>query len=106
MQSSRTLRPSSFKNPPKLRLPPPRRCLGLAIAEGIEDGLSIHQATGLGAWAAGSASRMPALADRVPDWIDCVTILADADTDGRKGACELAEALRRRRIHADIVEAG
>jgi hypothetical protein len=27
--------------------------LGLAIAEGIEDALSIHDATGLGAWAAG-----------------------------------------------------
>ena len=83
-------------------LAPMNDLLGLAIAEGIEDALSIHQATGLGAWAAGSASRMPALADRVPDWIDCVTILADADADGRKGAAELAEALRRRRIHADI----
>jgi hypothetical protein len=35
---------------------------GLAIAEGIEDALSVHQATGLGAWAAGSANRLPALA--------------------------------------------
>jgi hypothetical protein len=35
--------------------------LGLAIAEGIEDALSIYDATGLGAWAAGAASRMPPL---------------------------------------------
>src|SRR4051812_8295502 len=40
----------------------PNDLLGLAITEGIEDGLSIHQATGLGVWAAGAASRMPGLA--------------------------------------------
>jgi hypothetical protein len=43
-------------------LAPPNDLLGLAISEGVEDGLSAHEATGLGAWAAGSAPRMPALA--------------------------------------------
>src|SRR5262249_19675677 len=38
---------------------PPNDLMGLAITEGIEDALSAHQATGLGAWAAGSASFMP-----------------------------------------------
>jgi hypothetical protein len=33
-------------------------------SEGIEDGLSAHVATGVGAWAAGAAGFMPALADR------------------------------------------
>jgi hypothetical protein len=42
---------------------PPNDLLGLAITEGIEDALSVHLATGLGAWAAGAASRLPALAD-------------------------------------------
>ena len=38
--------------------------MGLGIAEGFEDALSIHQATGLGAWASGGASFMPKLALR------------------------------------------
>ena len=38
-------------------LAPPNDLLGLAIAEGIEDALSIHAATGLGAWASGGAGR-------------------------------------------------
>jgi hypothetical protein len=43
---------------------------GLAITEGIEDALPVHEATGLGAWAAGSASFMPALADAEMDRVD------------------------------------
>jgi hypothetical protein len=69
---------------------------GLAIAEGIEDALSVHEATGLGAWAAGAASFMPALAAAVPGWIDCVTILVDDDHAGRTNANGLAEGLERR----------
>ena len=59
---------------------PPNDLLGQAIAEGIEDALSVHAATGLGAWAAGSASRLPALAGVLRAWIECTTVLAD---DGR-----------------------
>jgi hypothetical protein len=77
-------------------LAPPNDLLATCITEGIEDALSAHEATGLGAWAAGSASLMPALADVVPDYIDCVSILAHADPAGIKGANELATRLRTR----------
>lgn len=77
--------------------------LGLAICEGIEDALSVHQATGLGAWAAGSAGRMPGLAEAVPDWCDCVTIFADGDTTGEHNAALLGEALDARNIAAEIL---
>jgi hypothetical protein len=70
--------------------------LGLAITEGIEDALSIHEATGLGVWAAGSASRMSALATEIPSYINCVTIVADADETGRLNAQKLADALAER----------
>ena len=72
---------------------PPNDLLGMCIVEGIEDGLSIHEATGLGAWAAGSAGRMPALAGNVPSYIEVVTICADVDPAGQAGALGLAEAL-------------
>jgi hypothetical protein len=77
-------------------LAPPNDLLGMCITEGIEDALSMHEVTGLGAWAAGSASLMPALADAVPDYIDCVSILAHPDPAGIKGANELATRLRIR----------
>lgn len=75
---------------------PPNDLLGLAITEGIEDALSVHAATGLGAWAAGSAPRMPALAETVPDYIDCIMIVGDNDDTGRKHASHLAERLTKR----------
>ncbi|MER9233641.1 toprim domain-containing protein [Mesorhizobium sp. M0622] len=83
-------------------LAPPNDLLGLAIAEGIEDALSVYQATGLGAWAAGSAGRMPALSAQIPDWIDCVTIAADPDAAGQRGAIGLADELARRAIETFI----
>lgn len=70
--------------------------LGLIISEGIEDALSAHIATGLGSWAAGSAGRMPALANVVPTYVEAVTIIADHDEDGQRGAHELAKRLRAR----------
>ncbi len=83
-------------------LAPPNDLLGLAITEGIEDALSIHAATGLGAWAAGGGPRMPALAESVPDYIDYVTIFADDDRSGRDGALGLLLRLQRRGISAQI----
>src|SRR5262249_55552041 len=53
----------------------PNDLLGLCITEGIEDALTAHEATGLGAWAAGAACFMPALADAVPNYIEAVTIV-------------------------------
>jgi putative DNA primase/helicase len=67
---------------------------GLAITEGIEDALSVHQATGLGAWAAGSAPHMAKLASAIvcakPE---SVSIFADGDDAGRRHARELASEL-------------
>jgi len=85
-----------------IMLAPPNDGLGLCIAEGIEDALTFHAVTGLGAWAAGSASRLPALADAVPDYIESVTILVDADIPGMKNAVELAERLDVRRIETRL----
>jgi putative DNA primase/helicase len=81
-----------------ISIAPPNDLLGLAITEGIEDALTAHEATGLGAWAAAAAGYMPSLADNVPDYIECVTIFAHADKAGQDGACELAKRLRRRGI--------
>jgi hypothetical protein len=72
---------------------------GLAIVEGIEDGLSVLTVTGLGVWVAGCASRLPALAERVPDYA-CITIFADADSDGARHAAELRRRLRARQLFA------
>jgi hypothetical protein len=74
-------------------LVPVNEGLGLVITEGIEDALSVHDATGLGAWAAGSRSRMPALAARIPAYVECVTVVADADALGRADAEKLAAAI-------------
>jgi Toprim domain len=81
---------------------PPNDLLGLAIAEGIEDALTAHDATGLGAWAAGAAGFMPALASAVPKWIETVTIYAHADKSGRQGASRLAAALSRRGVEVFV----
>jgi hypothetical protein len=79
--------------------------LGLAISEGIEDALSAHAATGLGVWAAGSASHLPSLAKAVPCHTDIVTVVADGDDTGRRSACDLANRLLARGIEVEIVTA-
>lgn len=83
-------------------LAPLNDLLGLAIIEGIEKGLHLQHATGLGVWVAGAASRMPALADAVPDYADCVTISVDDDKDGLRHATTLRDALAGRKIHAEL----
>jgi Toprim domain len=87
-----------------LVLAPANDLLGFIVSEGIEDGLSGHEATGLGVWVAGSASRLPALADAIPPYADCVTVLVDDDDEGRRHARELAARLTTRGIQVDIVE--
>lgn len=86
-----------------LVLAPANDLLGLAICEGIEDCLSVHEATGLGAWAAGAASRLPALAAAVPSYVDCITILVDDDAGGRRYAGELADQVGYRGIEVRSV---
>ncbi len=80
---------------------PPNDLMGMAITEGIEDALAVHQATGLGAWAAGASTRMPALAKVVPSYIECVTVYAHDDT-GADYARELATALLKRGFEVRI----
>ncbi len=77
---------------------------GLAICEGIEDALSLHQATGLGAWAAGSANRLARLADLVPSSVETVTVAVDDDAAGRRGCWELARRLEERGIEAILFD--
>jgi hypothetical protein len=88
-----------------LVLAPMNDLLGLVITEGIEDALSVHQETGLGAWAAGSSSFMPALAEFVPENADCITVIADDDDAGRRGARDLTRRLNHRGLHVELLEA-
>jgi hypothetical protein len=71
-------------------LAPVNDLLGLAICEGIEDALSTYEATGLGAWAAGAASRLPGLAEVIPEYVESLSILVDEDNAGRQHSTELA----------------
>jgi hypothetical protein len=72
--------------------------LALTISEGIEDGLSVASALGVGAWAAGAAGFMAGLADAVPNYIECVTIFGHDDPAGQRGARTLADRLLARGI--------
>jgi putative DNA primase/helicase len=85
---------------------PPNDGLGLAICEGIEDALSVYEATGLGCWASGGATFLAALADTVAGYIDVVTICQHPDTAGRQGARELARRLAERGVEIRIVGGG
>jgi hypothetical protein len=73
------------------------------LTEGIEDGLSVLESLGIGAWAAGSASRMPALGDAVPNFVDAVSIFSHDDRDGRRHAAELQRRLNVRRLNASVL---
>jgi hypothetical protein len=70
--------------------------LGLLVAEGIENALSLGLSLGLGAWAACGHTRMPPLASAVPSYVEAVTIVADPELPARASATTLAEKLRRR----------
>jgi putative DNA primase/helicase len=72
---------------------PPNDLLAISIHEGVEDALSAHEATGLGAWASGGASFLPPLADAVPTYVETVTVVAHSDEAGRIGARALARRL-------------
>jgi hypothetical protein len=70
--------------------------LGLLIAEGIENALALGVSLGLGAWAACGHTRMPALANAVPNYAEAVTIVADPEPGARASASALAGRLDRR----------
>jgi hypothetical protein len=75
---------------------PANDLLAISVHEGIEDALSAHEATGLGAWASGGAPFLPHLADAVPSYIETVTVVAHSDEAGRIGARALARRLAAR----------
>jgi hypothetical protein len=87
-----------------LALAPPNELGGLAVAEGIETALSVHQATGLGAWAAGAAGRLARLAPGIASlsYVEAVTIFAEDDDAGRRGAHDLARELARLRRNIEV----
>lgn len=85
-----------------LVLAPPNDGLGLVVTEGIEDALSVHEATGLGAWAAGSASHMRQLAAAFPDHIEHVLIIADDDDAGQKNSLAIASELLARNFEVTV----
>jgi Toprim domain-containing protein/CHC2-type zinc finger protein len=82
-------------------LAPANDLLGLAITEGIEDALTAHRATGLGAWASASAPHMPALAATVPGYVEAVTIFGHDDA-GRQYAEQLTARLRAKGIEVRL----
>jgi hypothetical protein len=77
-------------------LTPVNDSLGLLIAEGIENALTLGLSLGFGAWASCGYTRMPALADAVPPYIEVITIVADPEVAARTKACALAQLLDRR----------
>jgi hypothetical protein len=87
-----------------IMLAPPNDVMGLAITEGIEDALTVHMATGLGAWAAGSATHMPPITAHVPSYIECVTVFVDANDAGRRYSQEFASRLRNQPIEVILRE--
>jgi CHC2-type zinc finger protein/Toprim domain-containing protein len=89
-----------------IMLAPPNDLLGMVVAEGLEDALNAHEASGLGAWAAGTATRLPALADLIPSYIECVTIMVDDDDAGRTNSRKLMARLRDRNIGVRLTSHG
>lgn len=80
----------------------------LAVAEGIETALSVHQAKGIPVWAAGNSGLLGSL--EIPPDIDCVEIWCDNDPaqpDGKRAgqdaAAKLAERLSQHGIEVVIV---
>jgi hypothetical protein len=83
-------------------LAPMNDLLGLAVAEGIENALTAYQLNRFGVWAAGAAERLPALADIVPDYADCIAIAIDDDEAGRVNSGELARRLLERGLRVEL----
>ncbi len=71
-------------------LAPPNDNGGLAITEGIEDALTVHEATGLGAWAAGAAPSCRIWRSSFLNTVECVTVFADADAAGQTKCSRLS----------------
>lgn len=74
----------------------------LAIAEGLETGLSVLQATGLPTWAALSWSGMQNLV--LPPGVKTAILCADYDAAGLKGAYNTADLWSRQGVNVRIVK--
>jgi hypothetical protein len=79
-------------------LAPPNDGMTICVAEGIENALTYHQETKVGAWAAGTAGRLPGIAQHIPPYIECVIVIEDGDPAGRRYAERLRELLDARGI--------
>ena len=71
--------------------------LSLAISEGVEDALA-YASIGMGAWAAGSAPFMPALAHSIPDYVTSITIERHPDQGAQRAVARLQTLLRERPV--------
>jgi hypothetical protein len=96
--------PSAGRTRGPIVLAEPNDGLALALTEGIENALSIHEALGIGAWAAGSGGMLPALAPLVPTYIETVLLEQDPDDTGRRATRELASLLADRGFEVIIRE--
>jgi hypothetical protein len=87
-------------------LAPVNDLCGLAITEGIEEALSTSMATGLGLWAAGCGSRVPALTAAIPSCVEADAVCAYPDKAGQRGAYDLAAGLSKRAIEVRVSPRG
>jgi hypothetical protein len=83
-------------------LAPMNDTLGLAITEGVEDGLTAYWASRLGVWVAGGTTFMPALADSVPVYTSCVTVFMHPEPQAIVYAAMLVQRLHERGIYAEL----
>jgi hypothetical protein len=82
-------------------LAPANDLLAIDIVEGIETGLSVLAWRGAGIWVAGTAGRMPALAEALPSYIECVHIFAERD-GGFRFAQKAARIVKEREIEIHL----
>jgi len=82
-------------------LAPANDLLAIDIVEGIETGLSVLAWHGAGIWVAGTAGRMPALAEALPSYIECVHIFAERD-GGFRFAQKAARIVKEREIEIHL----
>lgn len=73
----------------------------LGIAEGLETGLAIQEATGMPVWAAGSAGGMEAI--EIPQEVQLIYVWADNDSSGRGEEAALALTERLMRAGRDVL---
>jgi len=77
-------------------LRPAKDRLSVAVAEGIEDAMSLGWAFGIGAIAVGGAWNLPHVAANLPSYLESILIAEDVDEAGRKGCAEAVRILSER----------